>query len=129
MEKGCLSLLQQMMFQINPSLELLSSELKLILLRSFFNMFSPLRKVYLTSLVFPDPSDNRIAFHFGQYINIGDMNMFLKDNKDPKTSFELSKGISTKVMPTVQKTRYLKMRELEFSALAGLILANEGMLF
>ncbi|KAI6171883.1 Nuclear receptor [Aphelenchoides besseyi] len=119
-DRALLSLVQSMLFKINPSLEQLSTEFKSRLLRSFTSLFFPLYKSYLTLLVFPQLDDTRFVCNMGQYSNCN-VNFFSAD-QDPN---KMSNDIRLKCQQTTRKIKQLGIREIEFGALCGIICANE----
>ncbi|KAI6193528.1 CBN-NHR-71 protein [Aphelenchoides besseyi] len=121
-DRALLSLVQSMLFKINPSLEQLSTEFKSRLLRSFTSLFFPLYKSYLTLLVFPQLDDTRFVCNMGQYSNCN-VNFFSAD-QDPN---KMSNDIRLKCQQTTRKIKQLGIREIEFGALCGIICANEDL--
>ena len=125
MERGCLSLLFSMLNDWCHPFSQLPHQLKIDVLRNFALRFSLLDTTYRTSQVYPDSDGDRWIMHYGQYLDVNDLNFFFKDDKDPAESAKLFKMALNLMMATKRKMGKLKIDETDVAGIIGIMLWNE----
>jgi hypothetical protein len=125
MERGCLSLMYSMVNDWFQPFSELDHELKVTALRSFSARFTHLDQCYRTVQTFPDTNDSRFVMHYGQYVDLKNMQYFFSEDKDPEESARHAVTVISSFRQLVNKMQRLGVRDIEVAALAGIILWNE----
>ncbi|KAI6196062.1 hypothetical protein M3Y94_01064300 [Aphelenchoides besseyi] len=122
-EKGCLPLVHSLLTKWCPIFRNLPVKIQATIFRSFHAIWSPLQKCFLTATWIPAAPIGGFVFHYGLYVDVFDQ--FFNSDNFPQESRKYTEKMRFLGMMTAEKMRKLEIREIEFGALAGIILANE----
>uniref|UniRef100_A0A7E4W4Y8 Nuclear receptor domain-containing protein n=1 Tax=Panagrellus redivivus TaxID=6233 RepID=A0A7E4W4Y8_PANRE len=128
MERGCLSLQFSMLNDSFHPFSELSQDQKINVLQLFSRRFTILDSMWRSAAAFP-LDDNKVVMHYGQYLDINNLEHFFKDDKDPKESAHLFTEAAKNMTLVKSKILKLKLTVQEYAALLGVMLWNEVGMF
>ena len=102
----------------------LPHDVKVNILQLFSLKFSLLDAAYRTTVAFGG-DEIKWAMHYGQYIELNDLEHFFKDDKDPAESVRLFSGVLKNLKYVKNRMLKFKILEMEMVALVGILLWNE----
>ncbi|CAD5228117.1 unnamed protein product [Bursaphelenchus xylophilus] len=127
-ERSSIPLLLTMLKEYFPPFSEFSKPQMADTLRHFSFFFGRVDQAYWTSQYFPDLADKRIVLHFGQYVNVENMERFYKDDKNPKQSERFFMPITKRCVAYTQKYKALQVDLVETAGIVGAALWREAML-
>ncbi|KAI6224207.1 Protein ultraspiracle [Aphelenchoides besseyi] len=127
MERGCVQLMLTMIQEWVPSIAKMNHDTKWKIIRNFYPHFSPMFKLYRTSVVFPNQNDYRVVLAHNMYVDTRNetLNYHFRDSINPEEATRHCEKFHTKIRSLTLQFVELGITKLETIGLAGLCLANE----
>ncbi|CAD5218238.1 unnamed protein product [Bursaphelenchus okinawaensis] len=91
----------------------------------FMQRFVQFERAYLTSIYFPN-DNNAIAFSRSDYMTFDNLELFFKNDHNPKESMKTFKPYGMRVCKLSKKFRRLQVDEFEFLSLVGIFITSEA---